>query len=325
MLPRTISAPGTVAAWQEVPVGSETGGLTAVQVLADEGSYVRQGQVLVRMNDALIRSQLRQQEAQVASARATLAQVSNDYQRAVSLSGQGYLSRSTLDQRLAQQRTAQANVQAAEAGRQETLTRLSQTEVRAPVSGLITSRSVVLGQIVQPGAELFRLVRQGQLELNAQVPEAELQALRAGMPARVTLSEVGELVGTIRVVTPQVDPQTRIGLARISLPARGGVRTGMFGTATIAVAAAPTLTVPQAAVVFRDGAAGVFVLDRGARARFRRVTTGERREQQVAVLSGLAAGERVVLDGAGFLGDGDLVTVAPRPAAMPARTAASAP
>lgn len=322
LLPRTIQAPGTVAAWQEVPVGAEAGGLTAIRVLADEGSYVRQGQVLVKMNDALIRAQLRQQDAQLASAQAGLAQAQADYQRAANLSGQGYLSQASLDQRLAAQRTWTANVASAQAGRQETMTRLAQTEVRAPVSGLITRRSVVLGQIVAPGTELFRLVRQGQLELNAQVPETELQALRPGLPARVTISEVGEMVGTIRVVTPQVDPQTRIGIARIALPTRPGLRTGMFGTAAISVTAAPTIVVPQAAVVFRDNVSGVFVLDQGNRARFRRIATGERLDRQVAVLSGLNERERVVVNGAGFLGEGDLVTVT---TARPAAAVAAAP
>lgn len=323
-LPRTIQAPGTVAAWQEVPVGSEVGGLTAVQVLVDEGSFVRQGQPLVRLNDALLRAQLRQQEAQVASARATLAQASADYDRAADLSRRGYLSQASLDARLAQRATAQAGVSAAEAARAETATRLSQTVVRAPVSGLITARSVVLGQIVGAGTELFRLVRQGQLELNAQVPETDLQGLRAGLPAEVTLAEVGEMTGTIRLVTPQIDPQTRLGIARISLPARQGVRPGMFGTARIALSAAPTVVVPQSAIVYRGSTSGVFVLDANNRARFRAVQTGARVERAVAV-TGVAEGERVVGSGAGFLNDGDLVTVAAAPAATAPQTQAAAP
>lgn len=324
-LPRTIQAPGTVAAWQEVPVGAETGGLTAVRVYVDEGSVVRQGQVLVKLNDALLRAQLRQQDAQLASSRATLAQAEADFRRAEDLARRGFLSPASLDARRAQQATAAASVAAAQAGRAETLTRLSQTEVRAPVSGLITARTVVLGQIVGAGSELFRLVRQGQLELNAQVPETDLQGLRAGLPVRVTLAEIGDMQGTIRIVTPQIDPQTRLGVARISLPPRLGVRPGMFGTAEIALVAAPTVVVPQSAIVYRGSNSGVFVLDAGNHARFRAVQTGARLGREVAV-TGVREGERVVDSGAGFLGDGDLVTVAAAapPAAAPATPAASA-
>ena len=114
-LPRTIQAPGTVAAWQEVPVGAETGGLTAVRVLVDEGAFVRQGQLLVKLNDALLRAQLRQQEAQLASSRATLAQAEADLRRAQDLSRQGFLSPASLDARRAQAQTAAAGVAAAEA------------------------------------------------------------------------------------------------------------------------------------------------------------------------------------------------------------------
>lgn len=324
-LPRVVEAPGTVAAWQEVPVGSETGGLTAVRVLVDEGSFVRQGQVLVQMNDALLRAQLRQQDAQVASAQASLQQATAEYNRAQQLVGQGFISRSVLDQRLAQQRTAAANVAAAQAGRAETLTRLAQTQVRAPVSGLIVARTVVLGQIVSPGTPLFRLVRQGALELNAQVPESDLPGLAPGQTAQVSFSDLGEVTGRVRIVTPVVDPQTRVALARISLPFRAGVRPGMFGTARIALASAPTVVVPQTAIVYRGAASGVFVLDSGNHARFRAVQTGARIGNDVAV-TGVNDGERVVIDGAGFLGDGDLVTVSANAGPdAPARAPAPAP
>ena len=307
-LTRTVEASGTITAWQEVPVGAETGGLRAVEVYADEGSYVRQGQVLVKMNDAVLSSQQAQQAAQVASAKAQLAQATAALSRAQDLKSQGFLSQASLDQALANQRTAAANVAAAQASLAETSTRRSQTDVRAPVSGLITARSVVKGQIVAAGTELFRLVRDGRLELNAQVPEQDLAAVRPGMPATVMANGVST-TGTVRIVTPQVDPQSRVGLARIALSAGSALKPGMFATASIAGAATASLTVPAPSIVYRTDQSGVYVLDASSHVHFRPVKTGERAGDRVEVMGGVRAGERVVAQGAGFLSDGDLVRV----------------
>ncbi|HYG28023.1 MAG TPA: efflux RND transporter periplasmic adaptor subunit [Caulobacteraceae bacterium] len=309
-LARTVEASGTVVAWELVPVGAETGGLTAEGVFADEGQYVRQGQVLVKMNDAVLSSQLRQQEAQVASARATLKQASANLERARELRQKGYLAQAALDARVAEQQTAAAQVAAAEAARAETASRRAQTDVRAPVSGLIASRSVVKGQIISPGTELFRIVRDGRLELNAQIPEQQIGLVRAGMPATVTGEGVAT-TGVVRIVTPQVDPQTRLGIARVSLAAGSGLKPGMFARAVINVGAQPTLVVPTSAVLYRDNSAGVFVVDRTGHARFRPVRVGDRNGASTQILEGLNGGERVVTQGAGFLADGDPVRVAP--------------
>ncbi len=308
-LARTVEASGTVEAWELVPVGAETGGLTATQVYADEGSVVAQGQVLVKLNDAVLRSQLHQQDASVAAAKAQLAQADAALGRARELKERGFLSQAALDARLAEQQTAAAQLSAAQAARAETATRLSQTEVRAPVAGLIASRSVVKGQIVAAGAELFTVVRDGRLELNAQVPEQDINQVRPGMPATVTADDVST-AGKVRIVTPRVDPQTRVGLARISIVPGSKLKPGMFARAVIQAGAHPALTVPQTAVVFRDDKAGVYVLDAKKHVQFRPVATGVRAGPRVEITAGLKEGERVVTQGAGFLADGDLVRVA---------------
>lgn len=309
-LPRTVTASGTVTAWEEVPVGAETGGLTATAVLTDEGRYVQQGQVLVQLNDTLLRAQLRQQNAAVASAEATVAQADNALARAQELRDRGFLSQAGLDNAIAQQATAQAQLSAASAGRAETQARVNQAAIRAPVSGLVISRSVTRGQIVQPGAELFRIVRDGRLELDAQVPETEIALLRSGQTARVASDGVGQASGSVRIVTPEVDPQTRLGVARISLAAGGGLRPGMFARAEIDVGAQASVVAPTAAIIYRENRAGVFVLTDGGIVRFQEVTVLSRSNEFTAV-DGLAAGTRIVVEGAGFLGDGDRVTVAP--------------
>lgn len=322
-LPRTVTASGTVSAWEEVPVGAETGGLTATGVFVDEGTWVRQGQPLVQLNDAVLRAQLRQQQAAVQTAEANAARDQAALERAQELKERGFLSQASLDTALANQRASAANVTAAQAALSETRTRLAQATIKAPVSGQVIRRSVTRGQIVGAGTELFRIVRDGRLELDAQVPETDLALVRAGQIATVSSDQVGEATGRVRIVTSEVDADNRLGTARISLTG-GAFRPGMFARARIQVGAQPAVTVPTAAVLYRENRAGVFVMGGDSRAHFQPVTVLSRTADQTAV-SGLTSGSRVVVAGAGFLGEGDRVTVtATPPAAAPARAAAPA-
>lgn len=312
---RQINATGTISPWEEVPVGAETGGLTAVAVNAEEGQTVQAGQVLVQLNSALITAQLRQQDAAVASAKATLAEASAALNRARELNAKGYLSQAGLDTATARQGTAAANLAAAEAGRGETAARVAQTSVRAPVGGMISRRSVTKGQIVSAGSELFRIVRDSRLELDADIPETDLASVKAGMPAKVYSEKVGEMSGRVRIVTSEVNAQTRIGTARIALSSMGGFRPGMFARATIDAGDQPALVVPSASVLYRENRPGVFVVDAAKKVHFRRITVLANTGDRVAA-TGLTAGESVVVEGAGFLGEGDLVRIgAARPAA----------
>ena len=319
---RVVTASGTVSAWEEVPVGAETGGLTATAVYVDEGSYVRQGQPLVQLNDALLRAQLQQQQAGVQTAEANAARDDAALGRAQELKDKGFLSQASLDTALANQRASNANLSSARASLSETRTRLSQATLRAPVSGLIISRSVTKGQIVAAGTEMFRMVRDGRLELDAQVPETELGLVRAGQSATVASDQVGQATGRVRIVTPEVNAETRLGLARVALSSAGGFRPGMFARAQIDVGAQPTVTVPTAAVLYRENRAGVFVLTADSHVRFQPVTVLSRSADRTSVAD-LAAGSRVVVDGAGFLGDGDRVRVGTATPATPAAAPAA--
>ncbi|WP_240633921.1 efflux RND transporter periplasmic adaptor subunit [Caulobacter flavus] len=308
-LPRVINASGTISAWEEVPVGAETGGLTATAVNAEEGQFVRQGQVLVALNDTLLRAQLRQQEASVASARATLAEAEASLKRSRELLAKGFLSQASLDTATARQATAAAQVAAAEAARGETAARVAQASIRAPVSGLIVRRSVTKGQIVNAGSELFRIVRDGRMELDAELPETDLGVVKAGMPASITSEQVGQADGAVRIVTSEVDPQTRLGVARIALTSMGAFRPGMFARAQIQAGDQASPVVPSAAILYRQNQPGVFLVDRNKKAQFRKVGIVARTGDITAV-SGVSAGEDIIVDGAGFLGDGDAVRVA---------------
>jgi len=311
-LRRTVTASGTVSAWEEVPVAAETGGLTAVAVYVDEGSYVRQGQPLVQMNDVLLRAQLRQQQAQVQLGEANVARDDAALERAQQLKARGFLSQASLDTALANQRASNANLAAARATLAQTQTHLAQATIRAPVAGLIISRSVTKGQIISAGTELFRMVRDGRLELDAQVPETELAQVRAGQSATVTSSEAGTTAGTVRIVTPEVNASTRLGLARISLSPGAQLRPGMFARADIDVGDQPATTVPTGAVLYRDNKPGVFTLVADGRVHFQPVVILSRTDTQTAV-TGVNVGAQVIVSGAGFLNEGDRVNVAQAP------------
>lgn len=319
---RTVSASGTVSAWEEVPVGAETGGLVATGVFVDEGAWVRQGQPLVQLNDALLQAQLRQQQAGVQTAQANASRDESALARAQELKARGFLSQAALDTALANQRASQANLASAQAGLSETRTRLAQAVIRAPVAGRIISRSVTKGQIVPAGTELFRMVRDGRLELDARIPETELGLVRAGQSATVSSDQLGEVSGRVRIVTPEVDAQSRLGVARIAING-GALRPGMFARARIDVGAQPQVTVPTPSVLYRENNAGVFVMQTDNRVHFQRVTVLARQNDRTSI-DGLAAGTRVVVEGAGFLGDGDRVTVAGARPAAPAPAARSA-
>lgn len=324
-LPRVVTASGSVSAWEEVPIGAETGGLVATAVLVDEGSYVRQGQPLVQLNTALLSAAVRQQQAALQTAQANAARDDAALDRAQQLKDRGFLSQASLDTALANQRSSQAGVAQARATLAQSQTQLSQATIRAPVSGLIISRSVTRGQIVAAGTELFRMVRDGRLELDAQVPETDLPLIRAGMTAAITSDHAGETSGTVRIVTSEVDPETRLGIARIALASNSGLKPGMFASARIDVGSQPGVTVPTASVLYRDNRAGVFILQTNNTVRFIPVTVVNRSADRTAVAN-VQPGARIVVSGAGFLNEGDRVTVqaAQRPAAPAQQTTAPA-
>ncbi|MDJ0387977.1 efflux RND transporter periplasmic adaptor subunit [Roseomonas sp. E05] len=309
-LARPVIGDGSVVPWQELVIGAEAGGLRVQAVPVEEGDRVRAGQLLVALDDALPAAQVAQAEAAAAEAEAALGIAQADLRRASQLSRSDNVAQQVLEQRQAAARQAEARLRAARAQLQEAQARLAQARILAPADGTVLRRAVLPGAVVQPGQELVRLLREGRLELDARVPELDLAAVRPGQAVRVRHGE-REIMGEVRALAPVVAGETRLGLVHVTLPPDSGLRPGMFARAEILPAPAPSLAVPQAAVVFRDGQPVVFVLPEGAeRVEPRAITTGIRREGVVEVTGGLAPGERVVATGAGFLSAGDRVRVA---------------
>ena len=319
LLPRTLSAQGDMAAWQEASVGTESNGLKLDAVLVNVGDVVRRGQVLARFDPRSVQADLAQSRASLQEARANAAEAEGNARRARSLSESGALSRQEVEQYATAQQTAQARVAAAEAMLQTRQLRLQHAVVLAPDDGVISARSATVGAVVGAGTELFRLIRQGRLEWRAEVLASDLPLLSSGTRARVTAASGAVVDGTVRKTGPTVDPETRKLLVYVDVPAMARatasgqpmVLPGMFARGDFLLGESAALTVPQEAVVVRDGFSYVFAVGADQRVQLRKVQVGRRVGDQVEVLGGLDAQQAVAVQGAGLLNDGDLVRVVP--------------
>ncbi len=308
---QTLPATGSLAAWQEVVIGAEVGGQRLAALLVDVGDRVKKGQLLARLNPGTLEAELAASRAALLEAEAAAREARSTAERVKSLQGSEALSAQAVDQALAQDAAAQARAASAKARVQADELRLSYTRIQAPDDGVISSRSAVEGALVQPGAELFRLQRQGRLEWRAEVPGAELARLRVGQKVRVQPSGAAAVEGSIRRIAPQVDAASRNGWVYVDVKGGADLRAGLFARGDFVLGESAVLTLPQSAVLLRDGFSYVFLLAKDNKVRQHKVQLGRRQGDRVEVREGLAAGTNVAAAGVGFLADGDTVRVAP--------------
>jgi RND family efflux transporter MFP subunit len=307
----SVIGDGSVIAWQELVIGAEIGGLRIIEAPLDEGMAVQAGQVLARLDDSVLAAQAAQAEAAINEAVAFLELARAEQARSEDLVRTQSASRQILDQRQSATRQAEARLVVLRARRDEAVARLAQTRILAPSDGIVARVSVRLGAVSAVGQEMFRVIRDGRLELEARVPELELASVAPGQGA-VIRHGGREITGEVRLIMPVVSPETRLGAVRIALPADSGLRPGMFARAEIQGPAREVVVAPASALVFREGAPQAFVLPEGSeRVEMRRLVAGARHEGMVEIIEGLRPGERVVTAGAGFLVNGDLVRIAP--------------
>ena len=318
-LPQKISANGNLAAWQEAVIGAEANGLKVTEVRVNVGDRVQKGDVLATLQADTLRAELAQAEASLAEAAASAQEAKVQADRARSLQQQGFFSPAQLSQALAAEASALARVQSVRALVQLQNLRLSQTQVRAPDAGVISSRQATVGSVVGVGTELFRLIRQGRIEWRAEVTAAEIGRITLGAPVQVTAASGQQLQGKVRMVAPSVDAQTRNALVYVDLPAQtGSARAGMFAKGEITLGQSPALTVPQTAVVVRDGFSYVYTVGADQKVSQLKVQTGRQSGDRVEVTSGLKADARVVASGGAFLNHGDTVRVVDAPVSLTA-------
>jgi HlyD family secretion protein len=295
-----LAANGNVAAWQEASIGAEASGLRLTQVLVNVGDTVKKGQLLATFAGDAVQADVAQANAMDATANA---------ERARTLQNTGALSTQQINQYLTAEKTAAARVQAAQATLSAQGVRTQNTQVRAPDNGVISARGATVGAVVGGGTELFRMIRGGRLEWRAEVTSNEIASIKPGAKAMVTAASGAQVEGTVRTVAPTIDAATRNALVYVDLPANAGVKAGMFAKGEFALGAANALTLPQQALVLRDGFTYAMRVEANNKVSQVKLETGRRVGDAVEIKQGAKAGERFVASGASFLADGDTVKI----------------
>ncbi len=305
----TISTNGTIAARREMPVGVAGEGGQVVRVLVEPGQWVNAGQPLAIIDRAVQTQQAASLAAsiRVAQADADLAQA--ELTRADALVSRGFISKADMDRKRATRDAANARVRVAQAQYAEAQARNGRLNIVAPAAGLVLTRQVETGQIVGAGSGvLFRMARGGEMELMAQMAEADLQRVRVGTSA--TITPVGsnlQIAGQVWQVSPVINPDTRQGMVRIAIPYSAALRPGGFADARLVSGTEEAPMLPESAV--QSGPEGNFVLivDGKNQIQRRAVKVGTVTDDGVSIASGLAGNERVVVLAGAFLNVGDKV------------------
>jgi len=313
-LPLKLAANGSLAAWQEASVGSEAGGLRVQELLVGVGDSVKRGQLLASFAAESVQADVALSRATLAEAQANAAEALANAERARAVQGTGAISAQQVSQYLTQEQTAHARVALAQAQLDAQLLRLKHTQLLAPDDGIISARTASVGAVVGAGSEMFKLIRQGRLEWRGEVTSAELGQVKAGASVLVTAAGGAQARGRVRMVAPTVDAATRNGLVYVDLlPAASGtagsLKPGMFARGEFDLGSSGALTVPQTAVVVRDGFSYVFRVGADSKVTQLKVQVGRGLGNQVEVLAGVKPDERIVASGGGFLSDGDKVRV----------------
>ena len=330
----TAALTGTLVAREEVMVSPQDDGLALTEIRAEEGDHVAAGQILARLSRDVLDASLAQNAAQAARADAAAAQARSSILEAVAnhtqadlalartrdLFAKGDASREVLEQRQAAAtgaaarqalaenalRASEADRQLAEAQRRELSVRLARTDIASPVAGIVSRRTARLGAVVSTnGDPLFRIIQDGVVELEADVPETLLARLHAGQKATVDAA-AGARPGHVRLVSPEVGRASRLGRVRVAVDDPTGLPVGGFARATVELARHDGVLAPLSAVLFQPDGAVVQVVRDGV-VETRRVTVGLR-DATRAELSGIAEGEAVVAVSGTFIRGGDRVS-----------------
>ena len=305
----SVSLTGLINARNDVPIGNEGDAARVTEVLVEAGAHVQKGQVLAQLNAVSARSLVNSAEAALDEARAGSALAEAEWARA--RHGRDLFSKEENEQRRTAAISAQAKVEAAEAQVADARSRLAHTIISAPAAGIVLTRTAEVGQIAVPGTTvLFHLARDGEIEMRGQVAEVDMPRLAVGQKASVRLDGVARIfTGTVWQVGAVIDPATRQGTVRISLPAGDpDLRPGAFARADIAVGSTVGATLPQTAVLNDDRGTYVLVVGNDNKVERRAVRIAGARSEGLLVSAGLTGTERVVAIAGAFLRPGELVS-----------------
>ncbi|MET0361525.1 MAG: efflux RND transporter periplasmic adaptor subunit [Sphingobium sp.] len=306
---RQVRATGSIAARVEMPVGIVGEGGEVQRVLVQPGDWVRAGQTLAVIERSVQTQQVRSLAASVDVARADAKLAQAELDRAQALVGRGFISKADIDRKTATRDAANARVNVAIAQLAEQRARTGRLDIRAPAAGLVLTRSVEPGQIVSSGSGvLFRMAKDGAMEMLAQVSEGDLATLRAGNEATIVpVGGTAGVPGRIWQVSPVIDPQNRQGIARISVPYTPAIRPGGFASATITSGSGNAPLLPESAVLNDDKGSYVYVVDGKNAVQRLAVTVGQVTDAGVSVAGGITGNERIVASAGAFLNPGQKV------------------
>ncbi|MFO1240039.1 MAG: efflux RND transporter periplasmic adaptor subunit [Sphingomonadaceae bacterium] len=304
-----ITATGSLGARREMPVGVVGEGGMVSRVWVEPGDWVGQGQVLASIERSVQSQEVSQLAASIAVAQADARLAQSELDRASALVSRGFISKADLDRKTATRDAARARVAVAQAQFGAGKARVGRLDIRAPASGLVLTRAVEPGQVVGAGSGvLFRLARDGEMELKAQLAEGDLARMREGFAAKVT--PVGTPIaftGHIWQLSPVIDPQARQGVARIALAYDKALRPGGFATAEIVSGTLQAPLLPESAVQSDEKGNFVLIVGKGNKVERRDVKVGSVTSTGIPVTSGLSGKERVVLTAGAFLNPGETV------------------
>ena len=306
---RTVRATGSLAARVDMPVGVVGEGGMVSRVLVQPGDWVKAGQTLATIERSVQSEQVRSLAAQVEVARADAKLAQAQLDRAKALVGRGFISAADIDQRTATRDQAEARVRVAQAQLAEQRARTGRLDIKAPAAGLVLTRSVEPGQIVQAGSGvLFRIAKDGEMEMQAQVAEGDLATLRPGNSATVTpIGSDTQVAGRVWQVSPVVDPQTRQGIARIAVPYNKAIRPGGFASATITSGSGSAPLLPESAVQSDPKGSFVYIVNGKNQVERRDVSVGQVSDAGVAITGGITGTEKIVTSAGAFLTPGQKV------------------
>ena len=308
-VPTTVSIIGTIAARYDMPIGVEGDAGRVAAIYVEAGDHVKRGQVLARLNVSVLEPQVTNLEAALEQARAEAELAEAEYRRAQAVGASGALSAEETQRRKSAAVTAGAKVKVAAAQLAEARARLARAEVRAPADGIILTRNVEVGQTATPGGEaLFRLSEGGEVELRGQVAEQDLPLLKVGQSVNVHLTGTTQVYpGRVRLLGAVIDPQTRLGMARVALTPDPNLRPGAFARAEVTVSNAERAVLPQTAVLTDDRGSYVLIVNAQHKVERRAVHVSGMVQNGVTIADGISGKEQVVATAGAFLQEGELV------------------
>jgi HlyD family secretion protein len=308
-VPTTVSIIGTIAARYDTPIGVEGDAGRVAAIYVEAGDHVKRGQVLARLNVSVLEPQVANLEAALEQSRAEAELADAEYRRAQAVGASGALSVEETQRRKSAALTAAAKVKVASAQLAEAQARLARAAVRAPADGIILTRNVEVGQTATPGGDaLFRLSEGGEVELRGQVAEQDLPLLKVGQSVDVHLTGTSAVYsGRVRLLGAVIDPQTRLGMARVALQPDPNLRPGAFARAEVTVSRGDRAVLPQTAVLTDDKGSYVLIVNAQHKIERRAVHVSGMLQNGVSITDGISGKVQVVATAGAFLQEGELV------------------